>query len=223
MRIVLKAVFLDWYGTLSTSHFLGHWAREGHPQRGAYKGLQEWWHAPESQIFLDGWLRGRYDAEGFIDEIAGHLGLSREFVASELEESYRQWTLLEPETKSLLAELRRRGVRVVLATDNVDACIRWAIPALGLQDSFDDVLSSHEIHLFKGEVDSAGRSGFFLPYLEKHGIGPGESALIDDSIGLAETVERTGIRFLHAPHGTGPRAHLRALLAEVSDGTRAGS
>jgi FMN phosphatase YigB (HAD superfamily) len=214
----LKVVFVDWYGTLSSSRFFEHWSAPDHPRRETFDVLQAWWVDPASQPFLDEWLTGARDVEDFVDAMSGLFGLPREEVSAELMASLDHWTLLEPETKSLLAALRERGVRVVLATDNVDACIRWAVPALGLDDAFDAILSSHERGACKYQTDASGRSPFFGDYLEAHGIGPGESALIDASIALEPVMEAHGIRFLHAPKGTGPGAHLRQILRTLPDG-----
>lgn len=211
---MLRAVFVDWFGTISSSRFFEHWSAPDHPRRSAFDALQDWWFDPASQPFLNDWLTGSRTVDDFLALTSERWDLPLEEARAELLESFRHWTLLEPETRSLLAALRGRGVRTVLATDNVDACIRWAVPALGLQESFDDVLSSHELGVGKGEP--GGR--FFRPYLEAHGIGPGESVLIDDSESIRNAVEACGIRFLHASRGTGPGMHLRKLLEAHSGG-----
>ena len=209
---MLKAVFVDWFGTLSESRFFEHWSAPNHPRRKAFDSLQAWWFDAASQPFLDEWLTGGRTCDHFVEAMSGLFVLSQAEVEAELMEGFRHWTLLEPETKPLLAALRQKGVRVVLATENVDACIRWAVPDLGLDDAFDAVLSSHELRALKHQTDESGRSRFFGDYLQAQRIGPGESVLIDDSAHLKTVVEAFGIRFLHAPKGAGPGAHLRRLL-----------
>lgn len=208
-----KVVFVDWFNTLSSSRFFEHWSAPDHPYRGRFDSLQDWWFDAASQPFLDDWLTGSRVCEDFVGLMSDRLDLSRSVIEAELMEGFRHWSLLEPGTKPLLAALRDGGVKVVLATENVDACIRWAIPALGLDDSFDTVLSSHELGALKHQAEASGRSRFFGDYLEAEGVGAGESVLIDDSAHLRPAVESFGIGFLHAPKGTGPGVHLRRLLA----------
>ena len=207
-----KVVFLDWMGTLSTSRFLQHWDAEGHAHRADFARFQTWWFAPETQPFMVAWLRGVENAESFVTRVAGLLDLSPDFVMRELVESFDGWTLLEPATKSLVAALRDRGVKVVLATENVDAWQRWALPALGLSESFDAVLSSHTLGYAKGDVDERGRSRFFVPFLKSEEIAPGESVLIDDADFLAPVMAATGIDFRPVPYGVGPGSILRKIL-----------
>lgn len=94
--------------------------------------------------FLCDWIVGRRHTEDFLAEMAVTLNLPLDKLREEFIESVRHWTLIEPETGSLVRALRDCGVRVVLATDNVDVWLRWAIPAMGLTDSFDATLTSHE-------------------------------------------------------------------------------
>ncbi len=213
---MLKAVFVDWFGTLSISRFFEHWSAPDHPRRREFDRLQAWWFDAASQPFLDEWLTGARTCEDFVGAMSALFGLPPAEVEAELMEGFRHWTLLEPETKPLLAALRQKGVRVVLATENVDACIRWAVPALDLGDGFDAILSSHELRALKHESDESGRSLFFGDYLRAQGIGPGETALIDDSAHLQAAIEAFGVRFLHAPKGVGPGAHLRRLLCDLA-------
>ena len=209
---MLKVVLVDWYGTLSISRFFEHWGAPDHPRRGLFDSLQAWWFDAASQPFLDEWLTGARTCDDFVGAMADHLDLPPGEVEAELLEGFRHWSLLEPETRPLLAALREAGVKVVLATENVDACIRWALPALGLEGSFDAVLSSHELRALKHQTGASGRSRFFGDYLEAERVAPGESVLIDDSAHLRPVVESFGIGFLHAPKGTGPGVHLRRLL-----------
>lgn len=212
---LVKVVFLDWYGTLSLSRFFEHWSAEGHPRQASFARLQGWWLSGESRSFLDAWLTGARTTDHFVREMGVLLELPEGEIREELIEGFGSWTLLDNETPAQIAELRARGTRVVLATDNVDAGIRWGPAALGLSQSFDAILSSHDLGVCKGQPDERGRSRFFAPYLEAEGIGPGESVLIDDAAHIAEVVEATGIRFLHAPFGTGPGLHLSRLLQEA--------
>lgn len=208
----MKVVFLDWYGTLCSSRFYEHWSEVGHTRHGDFGRLQTWWSAPSSKPFMEAWLRGGKDAEAFVAEMSAYLAIPEPILWEELIASFQSWRLIDESCREQIAELRARGIRVILATDNVDACFRWGIQTLGLENTFGGVLSSHELGCCKGDGDDRGRSRFFAPFLNAEAIAPGESVLIDDSPGIAPVVERTGIGFLHAPFNTGPCAHLSEIL-----------
>ena len=210
--MALKVVFLDWYGTLSVSRFFEHWTSPDHRYYQHFLDIQRWWDSSADLEFQRDWLVGKRSTDDWLEIASGLSGLEISVLRSELIEGMRGWRLIEPATLELVCALQARGVRVVIASDNVDVFDKFALPAMGLSETFDGVLNSAVLGYQKGDPDEFGRSRFFVPYLESNGIGSGESVLIDDSEGVRQVIERTGIRFLHAPKGTGPGRNLRELL-----------
>jgi FMN phosphatase YigB (HAD superfamily) len=210
---VIKVVFLDWYGTLCQSHFFEHWADSNHPYGCSYQAIQEWFRDPASSEFQRAWMVGEKLLGDWIALVSQITGLDGATVEAELIESMRGWCLIDPGTLDLVGALQSKGVRVVIASDNMDGFETLALPQMGLSNAFDGVLNSAVLGCQKGDPDEFGRSRFFVPFLEAGGIGPGESVLIDDSEDVASVLEQTGIQFLHSPFGTGPTKQLSDVLA----------
>jgi FMN phosphatase YigB (HAD superfamily) len=80
----------------------------------------------------------------------------------------------------MIAQLRAKGLKVVLATDNMDTFHRWTVPSLQLMSLFDDILSSFQLKALKSDCGAEGRSLFFAHYLQTHSIHRGESLVLDD-------------------------------------------
>jgi hypothetical protein len=103
---------------------------------------------------------------------------------------------------------------VVIATDNMDTFHRWTVPGLRLHTLFDDVLNSWQLRALKEDVGQDGRSLFFANYLRAHGIGRGESLLLDDcDERSAKTIRQYGVDCQHIEPGKGLAPALRELLA----------
>jgi beta-phosphoglucomutase-like phosphatase (HAD superfamily) len=121
-------------------------------------------------------------------------------------------TFADPETPRLVAQLRRRGVRVVIATDNMDSFSRFTVPALGLSEMFDDILNSFELKALKADCDAGGRSLFFQPYLRAQELAPAQCVLIDDAQPTPEYCGQMGLGYRLATAAAPLPQHLRALL-----------
>lgn len=139
-------------------------------------------------------MRGALTSEQVVGEIARSTGIDYNQALDGLIASCRAMVVPEA-TLAAVAALRARGTRVVIATDNMDTFWRWTVPSLGLTQRFDAILSSAALGAHKWETDDAGRSLFFQPFLDRAGIGPRESILLDDSAEAANIVEGFGIDY----------------------------
>jgi FMN phosphatase YigB (HAD superfamily) len=83
-------------------------------------------------------------------------------------------------TVDSLQAIREQGIKVVLATDNMDAFCRWTVPAMHLGGIFDAILDSASLGVLKDDL-VGGRSPFFGPWLSDQRIAPSEAVLVDDS------------------------------------------
>jgi len=185
----LQAVFIDWYLTLSQSVFWEPLAIEDNRR---YQSLRK-------SLFVTrrgyhaAWMRGAWTTEQIMDWVAQDTGLSYAFVLAEFVRSCQTMTFMAPEALGLVAALRRRGVRVVIATDNMDSFSRFTVPALGLSEMFDDILNSFELNVLKGDCDAGGRSLFFQPYLLAQGLSTEQCVLIDDAQPTPEYCGQMGL------------------------------
>lgn len=172
-------IFIDWDGTLSRSRFWEQWAND--PIRKKDNQLIQERFFQTTPEMLETWMRGALNTEAIVEEIARRTGLEAKVLLSGLQESCKQMKLLDSTALDLIVKVRKQGMKVVIATDNMDTFTRWTVPALQLHHYFDDILNSHFLKALKKDKKEDGTSAFFGGYLQKYSIEPGRSVLIDDS------------------------------------------
>jgi FMN phosphatase YigB (HAD superfamily) len=205
-----KVVFVDWAGTMSQSMFWSRW-KETAPAR---------WQRVQKSLFGDpklvkDWMRGRYTAEEIVRKLATGDDLSLNDWAAELERICCEMQLADPRIPVLLSALRSLGVKVVIATDNMDTFSRWTVPSLGLLELVDEVLDSSQLGYLKADRDARGRSPFFHSWLEAQGLEPSESVLFDDG---GQHVEELGITWVPVTTERPLAPALATLLESVKAG-----
>lgn len=190
---VPAVILLDWHQTLSVSRFWGPWLDSDDPSRRevAVRMAESLFGEPSSQ--LDPWCRGALSAEQVVHTVAVQAGLDPLLVMEGLEASCRGMQLLSDKTLPKVDVLRGRGVRVRIATDNMDTFSRWTVPAMGLSRWFDPA----DLGAVKNApLDDRGRHPFFSDLLD--GLEPGARVyLVDDGHATASAVEPLGITFCH--------------------------
>jgi FMN phosphatase YigB (HAD superfamily) len=207
----MDVVFVDWHKTLSTSLFWEH--RPGcrlPPEQLAEVSR----HVFSQHQLVRAWMLGAVAAED-ISELAGHaLELRTEDVLGDLEHSCRRMELCDRSVLDMLRSVRRGGIKVVLATDNMDAFRRWTLPALHLGTVFDAVLTSDVCGALKADMVD-GHSPFFTPWLADHGIAPSQAILLDDCRVLAAEAIGIAARLVEDP------GKLKSMLAQLVHTDRA--
>jgi FMN phosphatase YigB (HAD superfamily) len=183
-----SVVFVDWAGTMSHSMFWSRW-RETAPAR---------WQRVQRRLFgnpnlVRNWMRGRYTAEEIVEILATGDDLPFDGWAAELERSCCEMQLADANIRVLLPALRSIGVKVILATDNMDTFSRWTVPSLGLLELVDEILDSSRLGCLKDDRDPRGRSPFLHSWFDAHGIEPSESVLFDDGGRHAEELGITWV------------------------------
>src|SRR2546423_1703062 len=105
---------------MSHSMFLGRW-EESALSRGerVRRGL-----FGDPQLVGD-WMLGCHTAEEIVEMLATGDDLPINGWAAELERSCCEMQLVDASIRGLLADLRSIGVKVVIATDNMDTFSRW--------------------------------------------------------------------------------------------------
>ncbi len=171
-------VFLDWDGTLCGSKFWGHWSDDASYSR-ANLLIQRHFFRAAPEIITE-WMRGEWDIEKVIAEIAHRTGLATKDLRIGLQESCERMELFSDSILPTIANLRKNNIKVVIATDNMDTFIRWTVPALNLESHFDGILDSYSLKALKRDKDAAGQSKFFTQYLAKNHITPMSTVLVDD-------------------------------------------
>ena len=188
-----KVLCVDWDGTLSYSRFWENCddttldpTAIGHLTTFLFR---------DSQALVQDWMKGFVSSATVVDILAQQFNLSSQALYQELERSCRAMQFADSSIPAKLTRIRDQGVKVVIATDNMDTFTKWTVPSLELELLFDGVLSSPDRGAFKKEV-ADGRSPFFDLYLNQQGLKPGEAVLLDDNPKNA-VVESLNMRFVH--------------------------
>jgi FMN phosphatase YigB (HAD superfamily) len=190
-----KFVFVDWYKTLSRSVFWEQLKNDVHPYHSVFEPIQQVLLAESSDV-INRWMRGQLTSETVVRHLGEALHCNPDILLKELIVSCQNMRLMSESSLNLISELRKTGVKVVIATDNMDTFHRWTIPSLRLANHFDAILSSFELGALKGDTDATGSNLFFTHYLKSNDIGQGESLLLDDSNQIfGDTIRRCGIDY----------------------------
>ena len=128
--------------------------------------------------------------------MAQDISLDPDFLWTELKKSCRAMSFIHDNTLELIQDIRNKGIKVVLATDNMDVFESYTVPALDLQKYFDDILSSSTLRCLKADLDEADQLIFFQSWLSQQGLSIEEAVLIDDSVKNKNFFEGKGLCFL---------------------------
>lgn len=200
-----KVVFLDWYGTLSTSKFWGHLDSEttNRIDTSLFGKLKP---------MIDPWMRGVYTSEDIVRGLSSDTGLSYQMLLDEFIKSCENMQFVSADIKDLVQKIRNKETKVVIATDNMDSFTRWTVPALRLKNVFDSVLNSYDLKAVKRDFDKTGRSLFFASFLEGNGLKHRESIIIDDGVDKDGKIQKAGIVYRQIKHGEGLSEELATLI-----------
>ena len=187
----IKVIFLDWNQTLSHSLFWGHLKDVNNKNNHIERPIINWlFH--ENRHIVNDWIRGKFSSEEVCEKISLDTGIDRNIIFDELVESCKSMTFYDPELITIIQNLRQSGLKVVVASDNMDTFRKYTIPTLKLDSIFDDFLISSEIGF--GKEDSLnGRSLFFDNYMSEKGFSYNEAVLFDDSANKMEICRELGM------------------------------
>ncbi|OGD62316.1 hypothetical protein A2215_03735 [Candidatus Berkelbacteria bacterium RIFOXYA2_FULL_43_10] len=160
-----------------------------------YTGIQEVLFRGNAEK-VDDWMRGKHSSE----EI-------NKFLADELNAGYDDlWSVFVSDCKSMKvsADVLKKidGLRAryntILITGNMDCFTRFTVPALELDNYFDQIVNSADYGRFKD--DDNGR--IFLDILKEFGGNIKDSILIDNSETTCKTFSNLGGKSLQVTKNT---------------------
>jgi FMN phosphatase YigB (HAD superfamily) len=175
-----KVVFIDWNKTLSFDLFWGHLSDVGHPNHKHLDAIEKWLFVDNRSI-INPWMKGKVNLEKIVNEMSNDTGIDSKIIIDELKHSCEIMTFCFAGIEELIEKIRKRGILVVVATDNMDTFSLFTAPALKLDKLFDDVLNSHVLGYLKDDIDPPDKILFFDAFLEKHNLSYEDSILLDDS------------------------------------------
>jgi len=211
-----KILFLDWNGTLSTSKFWGHLEKSTEDDKRLFEKIDKTLFG-ELRHLIKPWMRGEIKSEDVVKEVSDKSGIRYQRVLKQFIVGCKKMEYVDNKCVDLINKIRGNGVRVVIATDNMDSFVRWTVPSLGLNLVFDGILDSYTLKAMKNDFSEAGISLFFDSFIKSNGIGKGESVLIDDSEDKEGKIQSCcGIDYLKIEAGIGLMPALKRILRETS-------
>jgi FMN phosphatase YigB (HAD superfamily) len=204
-----KVLFIDWDGTLSNSRFWERWSL-ANSEQAKYQLIQRVLFQNARDLLHD-WMCGWVPYVSVVDYVARSTGMPYEELVDELRYSCENMKFINEPDIDTIQEIRAKGIKVLVATDNMDTFRHWTIPALKIYDKFDGVLISDTRGAMEAHLQTNGTSMFFNHYLSQNNVKPNDTVLIDDSVNN-KIVESFGMNFLHV-NSTAPLSHHLSQLA----------
>lgn len=189
----IKTIFIDWSKTISYDLFWGQLKTKTHP-------FHEYYHPIRDCLFdtlkpmLNPWMRGKYQTEDIVREINRQTNIPEHIIFSELQYSCENMQFCLPNLTELIQTIQKKGIKVVVATDNMDTFSRFTIPVLNLTGLFDGVLNSATLGVLKEDISSTGKLSFFEAYLHANNLTYDDVILLDDSIDKTGKYTELGFR-----------------------------
>jgi FMN phosphatase YigB (HAD superfamily) len=122
-------------------------------------------------------------------------GIEQNIIFNELIKSYKQMKYVSEEIPELINKIRAKGIKVIIATDNMDMFERFAVPAMKLNELFDGVLVSCNLKFMKGDIKN-NSIPFFDEYLNKHNLDYKDVVLLDDRIEDKGAYNKLGLQVI---------------------------
>lgn len=190
-----KVIFIDWNGTISYSRFWEQLEDSTHPNHSYFKPLTESLFV-KSRSIISEWMLAKLTTEDICKVIADDTGLDYQIILDELIESCKNMKFLSDELEGLIKQLQSKGIKCVIATDNMDTFDRWTIDAMDLRNIFDDILNSYKLGSFKyNSVEN--KLPFFNKYLSDNNLNYSDVVLIDDSVDKTGFYKTNGFKIIN--------------------------
>ncbi len=127
--------------------------------------------------------RGEVTFEQIVDNVTKDFSFDRDFVLHHLLEGPQPHKAYI----SMLRKLKEEGYKLILLSNACDFLVPYLIKRYGIEDLFDELYISYEIHHYKPNKDA------FTYALEKSGFSPSEAYFIDDNKENVEVASSLGI------------------------------
>lgn len=187
-----KIIFFDWHKTLSLCDFWGQLKDPAHDRHGWHGNIVNFLFV-ENEKLIQQWMRGEVDEEEILQMVSGKFGYPKEVLREDLAESCRAMTLVPGDILPLINTIRKKGIKCVIATDNMDIFKKYVVSALKLDEHFDDILVSFDLKAFKFDVSEDGNSiPFFDEYLKRNKFTYADALLIDDRVDISGMYTKIG-------------------------------
>jgi len=132
------------------------------------------------------WMRNKPNTIELFAMAGKHLSKNPELAYEQMLASV-PFTTINQNSLDIILELKKRYT-TVLITDNMDVFTELTVPALSLNNYFNEIVNSSDIGRLKNEND--GQS--FKETIEKYGVTIDQCILVDDSASSRKVFESLG-------------------------------
>jgi FMN phosphatase YigB (HAD superfamily) len=151
------------------------------------------------------WMRGHYTAEEVNEYVSIKLGLDYDYL----------WKLFVDDCKTMhvstdiLNDIKALGDRytTILITGNMDSFTRFTMPALSLEEYFDEI--SNSFHEGRHKTDENG--SLFYKFTDKYNVQISDCVLLDDSDKVCNIFTELGGKALKVTSDIPVEKHLLSL------------
>lgn len=183
----LKAVLFDFDGVLSKGRFYST-ISDSHPK--IHSKIVENIFSKDAWEVVQTWMRGEKSFEELHKHFSGSIGTDVEFLNRALIDSVLVMQLNQ-DLVDLAQELRSKGIKTAIFTDNMDIFERVFVPYNNLTDKFDFIFSSSTHKKLKLDNDAE----FLKEVLEAVGDEPQSTLFLDDSPKIGVPMREFGGHF----------------------------
>lgn len=187
-----KVIFIDWNKTLSNSRFWEQLEDVNHKHHNHHLGIIDSLFV-ENKNLITPWMQGKLTAEDICNAIAENTGIDAEIIFDELVESAKNMTFVSEEIPELINSIRAKGIKVVIATDNMDTFNRFTVKSMDLENLFDDILNSYALKAMKGDFEN-NKSLFFDDFIKRNNLSYAKTVLLDDSTSNSDPLTSLGMK-----------------------------
>ena len=205
-----KVIFIDWYRTLSSSLF---YVDNLHQNQGVgvcnyfrYKTFEN------NEEMIEKWIRGKISHKEIIAKFAkddAEYKMALEMLKNSCYNMQFDRECFIP----LIQKIRKRGVKVVIATDNMNVFTDWVVPSLNLREYFDDIISSNVSGYKKMDIVSE-KLVFFDAFLKKNKMSYEDALMVDDSFQTIISCQKCGMHVHQVKSSNDVEYILRKLAGE---------
>ena len=140
-------------------------------------------------------MRGEHTSENIVKILSEDSGVAQDIILNELAESCRQMKYVSEEIPELINKIKNKGIKVVIATDNMDTFERFTIPSMEIGNLFDDFLISCKLKVLKEDIQEDSIP-FFDNYLNKYNLSYQDAVLLDDCIDTTGVYNKLGFQII---------------------------
>ncbi len=173
-----KAIFIDWFDTLSYTEVLDQLSDKKHPLHDKQKLIRDFLYMNKN-TWTKQLLLGNISMRDYCDELARKLGIPSHTLLSEFANSFSKFTWADPLFPNYLKAIKDKGIKTVLIANASQAFRKYTVPALSLNKYFSSILLSCELKCLK--YDTSLEDMLFLDwFLKDNKISYEDCLVLDD-------------------------------------------